>query len=78
MKLNVPIYWKLYICQALSTMYVIFYQTVIEFKKRKRKLLLLLLHGNKKLKFNLMVDPQNVDLLYLAEFEKHLHLSITC
>lgn len=77
MKLNVPIYWKLYICQALSTMYI-FYQTVIEFKKRKRKLLLLLLHGNKKLKFNLMVDPQNVDLLYLAELEKHLHLSITC
>ena len=59
-------------------MYIIVHQTVIELKERKRKLLLLLLHGNKKLKFNLMVDPQNVDLLYLVELEKHLHLIITC
>lgn len=46
--------------------------------ERKKKLLLLLLHGNKKLKFNLMVDPQNADLLYLVELEKRLHLIITC
>lgn len=49
-----------------------------KFKKRKGNYSFYFFLGNKKLKFNLMVDPQNVDLLYLAEFEKHLHLSITC
>lgn len=46
-------------------------------ERGKRELILLLLYGNKKLKFSLMVDPQNRDLLlYLTVHVKHHYFLI--